>query len=196
MFNKEEVIKFFDKYSASWDENMVIDENIISTIFNNAHIKKGNDVLDIACGTGVLIPFYLNKDVNSVTAIDISPKMIEIAKNKFKDNKINIICDDAEIYNFNKKFDSIVIYNAYPHFPDGENLIKHLSSFLKENGTLTIAHGTSKEKINEHHSGSASLISNGLPSIGELEKIFIKYLKVTTKIDNQKMYQIVGEKHD
>lgn len=194
MIKKEEVISFFDLYSKSWDDDLIKDDEIISKILDSAHVFENKDVLDVACGTGVLIPYYLDRKVKSVDAIDISEKMIEIAKSKFKFENVSFICGDAEFYDFNKKYDSIVIYNAFPHFANPENLICVLSKYLKDGGYLSVAHGMSRDKINMHHSGSASHISNKLMSANELTTIFSKFLKVTDEISNDKMYQVTGKK--
>ena len=201
MIDTKDVIAFFDRLAPNWDADMVRNEEVISSILDNAGVDKGKDVLDVACGTGVLIPDYCKREVKSVTAIDISPKMIEIAKGKFETantgdscvSHIDIICGDVETYEFGKLFDCIVIYNAFPHFPDPKRLIDSLSRKLKPGGRLTVAHGMSRERINAHHSGSAMHVSNGLMSSEELAEIFEEVLDVTTVISDDRMYQVVGK---
>ncbi len=85
-----------------------------------------------------------------------------------------------------------MVYNAFPHFPDPERLIAKLASLLKPSGTLTVAHGMSREKIDAHHHGSASHVSNGLMSAEELSEIFNRYIPVTVLLSNDRMYQVVG----
>lgn len=53
---------------------MIRNEPVIRTILDNAGIRAGVDVLDVACGTGVLFPDYLARDVHSVTGVDIARK--------------------------------------------------------------------------------------------------------------------------
>ena len=201
MINTNEVIQFFDRLAPNWDADMVRNEDVIKTILNNAGVETGKDILDVACGTGVLIPDYISRGVASVTAIDISPKMIDIAREKYlKDGKnissteVSIICGDVETYDFEKQFDSIVVYNAFPHFPDPDRLIAGLAKKLKPGGILTIAHGMSREKINSHHKGSASHVSNGLMPVGILVGILAKYLSVDMYISDDRMYQVCGRK--
>ena len=74
------VREFFDARAALWDEKMVINEEVIRIILDKAGVEKGKDILDVACGTGVMIPFYLQRDVSSIDGIDISPEMLKIAK--------------------------------------------------------------------------------------------------------------------
>ena len=192
--HKEVVKEFFDKLASTWDEGMIKNEEVINIILDNAFVSSSKDILDVACGTGVLIEDYLKRDVNKITAVDLSSEMIKVAKSKYKSDKVKFICGDILDFNDNEKYDCIVVYNAFPHFIDGETLIKHLSTLLKEGGTLSIAHGMSRANINKHHEGSANAVSNELMDAEELAKIMNKYLIVKDVISNDSMYQVVGKK--
>ena len=187
--NKTSIEAFFDRAASSWDEEMIKDDLIIETILDNARVEKDNTVLDVACGTGVMIPYYLDRGAHP-TGIDLSKKMIEIASDKFKD--VEFIWGDVEKLN-DRKFDRVLVYNAFPHFIDPEALVKHLATLLNKDGTLTIAHGMSRERINHHHEGAASTISNGLMEASDLAKIMSKYLDVYVSIDDDRMYQVSGK---
>ena len=192
MINTKDVIEFFDRLAPQWDADMVKNDEIIEKILDNAAVSSGKTVLDVACGTGVMIPYYMKRGVAAVTGIDISPKMVEIARGKFTQENVEILCIDAEKTDPDRKYDCIVIYNAFPHFPDQEHLIKMLSGKLTEGGMLTVAHGMSREKIDAHHKGSAHHVSNGLMPADELAAIFAKYLKVCKVISDDRMYQVTG----
>lgn len=190
--NKQDVIAFFDRLAPQWDADMIRHDDIIGKILDIAGVKAGADVLDVACGTGVLFPDYLARNVESLTAIDISSEMAKIAQSKFPE--VQVICGDVETENFEKQFDCIVVYNAFPHFSDPENLIRVLSGHLKPGGTLTVAHGMSRAQIDHHHEGAASKVSVGLMHEDDLAAIFDKYLNVTAKISDERMYAVCGTK--
>ena len=195
--NKQDVIAFFDRCAPSWDAEMIKNDEIIGKILDNAEVEAGMDVLDVACGTGVMFDYYLKRGVASVTGIDISPEMAKIAESKYADTaNVQVICGDVEEVRFDKKFDRIVVYNAFPHFPKPKRLIKILSGLLKEDGRLTVAHGQSREAIDNHHSGSASKVSNGLMSADSLKKLFDPHLDVEIVVSNRRMYQVSGVKKD
>lgn len=192
---KKDVIAFFDRCAPSWDAEMVKSDEIIGKILDNAEVTEGLDILDVACGTGVMIPYYLERNAASVTAIDISPEMAKIAAEKFTgEPRVRVICGDVEETDFDRKFDRIVVYNAFPHFPNPQRLIRTLAGLLKEGGRLTIAHGASRETIDSHHSGSASKVSNGLMQADRLKKLFDPYFQVEVMISNCRMYQVSGVK--
>ena len=195
--NKQDIIAFFDRCAPSWDAEMIKNDAIIEKILDNAEIEAGMDILDVACGTGVMFPYYLQREAASVTGIDISPEMAKIAEGKFSgESRVQVICGDVEETVFDRKFDRIVVYNAFPHFPKPKRLIKILSGLLKENGRLTIAHGMSREAIDGHHQGSASKVSNGLMTAESLKKLFDPHFDVEIMISNNKMYQVSGVKRN
>lgn len=192
--NKHDVIAFFDRLAPQWDADMIRNDSVIATILDNARVIAGKHVLDVACGTGVLIPDYLSRNVASITGIDISPEMARIAAEKFPQDNVTILCGDVEETVFDKKFDCIVVYNAFPHFPDPEKLIAKLASLLAPGGTLTVAHGMSRAAIDHHHSGNASKVSVGLMHEDRLAQLFEKHLHVTVKISDEIMYQVAGNR--
>ena len=194
MICTDEVIAFFDRLAPDWDAEMVRNDEVIGMILDNAGVSEGKNVLDVACGTGVLIPDYLNRRVASVTAVDISPKMAEIAKRKYPQENVTVICGDVEETDFGRLFDCIVVYNAFPHFQDPERLIRILAEKLEAGGSLTVAHGMSREKIDAHHHGAASHVSNGLMPAEELASVFGKVLDVTVAVSDEGMYQVTGRK--
>ena len=194
---KQDVIEFFDRCAPTWDADMIKNDVIIGKILDNAEVGPDMDVLDVACGTGVMFDYYLERNVASVIGIDISPEMAKIADAKYADNdKVQVICGDVEEQNFGKKFDRIVVYNAFPHFPKPKRLIKILAGLLKDGGRLTIAHGMSRAAIDNHHNGPASKVSNGLMAADSLKKLFDPYFDVEIMISNSRMYQVSGVKRD
>ena len=195
---KRDVIEFFDRCAPTWDAGMIKSDEIIGMILDHAEVGAGMDVLDVACGTGVMFDYYLERGAASVTGIDISPEMAKIAAGKYEQEpRVRVVCGDVEEYGFEgRKFDRIVVYNAFPHFPKPKRLIRILSELLKEDGRLTIAHGQSREAIDGHHSGAASKVSNGLMAADSLKKLFDPYFDVEVMISNRRMYQVSGVKRD
>ena len=190
--NKENIKKFFDSIAPKWDNEPIASKEILDIILDNGGITENSDILDVACGTGVLFPYYLERNVKSITAIDLSAEMVKIAKNKFP--QADVICGDAESIDFEKQFDCIMIYNAFPHFPEPEKVIKNLSKYLKSGGRFTVAHGMSKKELDEIHKKSAGAVSNVLPECDELAKLLSPYVNVDIMISDERMYQVTGTK--
>ena len=192
---KRDVIEFFDRCAPTWDAEMIKSDEIIGKILDHAQVGEGMEILDVACGTGVMFDYYLDRKVASVTGIDIAPEMAKIAAEKYRDEpKVKVICGDVEAQDFTEAFDRIVVYNAFPHFPDPEGLIRRLAGLLKDGGRLTVAHGASREVIDGHHSGQAKKVSCGLMAVEDLKAIFERWLDVETVISDDRMYQVSGVK--
>ena len=140
---------------------------MIRTILDQAHVDAEADVLDVACGTGVLFPDYLDRKVRTLTGIDISPEMARRAQEKFP--QVRVICGDVEEWPFDEQFDVVMVYNAFPHFPDPARLIARLAELTRQGGYLSVAHGMSREKLLAHHAGAASRVSIDLPEHNTLD---------------------------
>lgn len=195
--DKKDIIDFFDRCAPSWDAEMIKSDAIINKILDNAEVGADMDILDVACGTGVMFDYYLQRNVASVTGIDIAPEMAKIAAQKYaSEPKVQVICGDVEEFTFDRKFDRIIVYNAFPHFPHPKRLIKILAGLLKEGGRMTVAHGMSRAAIDNHHSGAASKVSNGLMSAENLKRIFDSHFEVEVVISNDYMYQVSGVRRD
>lgn len=186
---KKDIITFFDQCAPWWDDDMIRREDIIAAILDNGGIRAGIDVLDVACGTGVLFPDYLKRGVASVTAIDISPEMAKIAQSKFPE--VKVICGDVETAAFEKQFDVVMVYNAFPHFPDPAHLIEVLASLVKKGGRLSVAHSMSRAALTKHHE-RASTVSIDLLEETELAALFAPYFDVDVVISDDRMYQVAG----
>ncbi len=191
---KKEIAAFFDRCAPQWDADMIRNEDTITAILDNGGIKEGIHVLDVACGTGVLFPDYLKRGVASVTGIDLSPEMAKIAQSKFP--AVNVICGDVEVTEFDRKFDAVMVYNAFPHFPDPANLIRVLAGLVKPGGKLSVAHGMSRDALANHHAGRASRVSIDLLHEKELAALFEPYFDVDVMISSDRMYQVAGVRRE
>ena len=189
--DREKIISFFDGCAKNWDAETIRNERVINIILDNAQVKENTRVLDVACGTGVLFPDYIKRGA-VVTGVDISPEMVKIAKKKFPE--IEVICEDVEKLDFSEKFDVVMVYNAFPHFPHPERLIEKLSTFLRDGGRLSVAHGMSREDLLKLHNERASEVSLELSEANELAKIFEPFFHIDTIISDSEMYQVSGIK--
>lgn len=187
---KKEIAAFFDRCAPWWDDDMIRDEEIIAAILDNGGIQEGVHVLDVACGTGVLFPDYLKRGAASVTGIDISPEMVKIARSKFPE--VEVVCGDVETVNFDRQFDAVMVYNAFPHFPDPAHLVEVLAGLVKPGGKLSVAHGMSRAALTSHHAGRASKVSIDLLHETELAALFEPWFDVDVIISDDRMYQVAG----
>lgn len=186
--------EFFNKVALKWDEMCNHDDKKIRKIIELSNVKENSKILDVGTGTGILISYLIEKNPLKVVAVDVAEKMIEVAKSKYDDDRVQFIAKDIMEYKEDKEFDYIFIYSAYPHFKDKEKLFEHLYELTNTDGKIIIAHSESKEKINEIHSKNENVKDDRLPPVEITAEIMSKYFKIETAIDNDEMYFISGIK--
>ncbi|MDO4566467.1 MAG: methyltransferase domain-containing protein [Oscillospiraceae bacterium] len=190
--NKHEVAAFFDELAPHWDERAKTEDEKIRFILDIAGICENAVVLDAACGTGVLFPYYLKRNVSRIIGVDISPEMLRAAAAKYRDARIETICADMETLPAHRKCDCCVVYNALPHFPDPVGLIRNLAEWAKPGGRLTVAHGMSLEALKRHHAGRAKPVSKEMLRPDALAAICAPWFSVDTEISDSEMYVVSG----
>ncbi|TET81033.1 MAG: class I SAM-dependent methyltransferase [Candidatus Heimdallarchaeota archaeon] len=112
-------------------------------------IKKGDNVLDMGCGTGMLTLHAAIKGAD-VTGFDINSEMLEIARirienSDFKENVNLLEMGVAELDNFDKnEFDVIMSGLCFSELSNDEMnyTLKLSKKILKQNGLLIIADET------------------------------------------------------
>ena len=113
-------------------------------------IKKGNVVLDVACGTGVVTKRIRDK-INAsgfVIGADTSTTAINLAK-QWNGNRSNVefVNADAENFSFSKKFDRITCQYALFFFPNARKALKNMRNNLKKSGKIGISVHGAKKKV-------------------------------------------------
>ena len=113
------------------------------------NINKGDKVLDLACGTGVVTKKIKQKvgSLGYVIGGDTSVTAIKIAKkwNGYQSN-LGFVNIDAENFNFSKPFDIITCQYALFFFPNAQKALKNIKKNLKKTGKIGITvHGAAKK---------------------------------------------------
>lgn len=105
-------------------------------------INSKSSILEIGCGTGI-ISIGISRHVNKVVAIDISEKMIEVAKAKANEQNItNIEFKVADAYSLDYKdssFDMVLLFNVLHIVKEPDTLLKEVERLLNNNGILLTA---------------------------------------------------------
>lgn len=191
--NKKTVKDFFDNLAKDWDSFEQPDSAVIEKILDYANIQIGCSVLDVACGTGILFPYYLKRNPLSVTAVDLSEKMCAQAEKKYTDKRIKIICADIlDTHTVTDKAERCLVFNAFPHLGNAKDAVQALCCHLVPGGILTVAHSESRESINNRHKEKAFSVSEPLPSASDLADIFSEHLKIIHAFEDESVYIVSG----
>ena len=188
----ETIKAFFNQRAAQWDDDLPAILPARGAIAVLSGTKPGANVLDIACGTGVMEPELLSLGAASIVGIDIAENMIARAQEKFSES------DPIQFYAVDLleftggPFDLALMYNAYPHFSDKSAVLQKVASLLSPGGRFTVAHGMGRHAVNAHHSGVASKVSVGLgPACDEAAR-WEPWFLVDAVVDTQDLYLISG----
>ncbi|MGY5146892.1 MAG: methyltransferase domain-containing protein [Candidatus Nitrosopumilus sp. bin_7KS] len=114
------------------------------------NINKGDAVLDVACGTGVVTNEIQKKIGKSgyVIGVDTSSTAIKIAKKwNGKKSNVDFVNIDAEKFNFSKKFDVVTCQYALFFFPSAQKALKNMKNSLKKSGNIGISVHGSKDSV-------------------------------------------------
>src|SRR5688572_28996258 len=101
--------------------------------------KKYADILEIACGTG-RVTAHLAKSVRhgTLTATDLNPDMITVAKDIVQNDSIKWIPADAMQLPFDdSSFDLVVMQFGIMFFPDKEKGLKEAYSVVSSGGKVS-----------------------------------------------------------
>ena len=136
--------KFWDVMSINFDgQAKRFEENRIKTVENARRYLRASDiVLDYGCATGT-IALDIAGQVKEVHGIDLSSKMIETAKNKAAERKIeNVDFSQSTIFDerlHRESFDVVLALNILHFFEDTQQVTQRINYLLKPGGVLVSA---------------------------------------------------------
>lgn len=109
----QKIISFYDGYINNLTEVNPRHQWVFNSI--NKWIPVDTKVLDIGCGTGITSR-YLAHGNRKVTAIDISPVLIEYAKTYNSHfGSVKYITSDIKDCEFTEKFDAVLMVDVLEH---------------------------------------------------------------------------------
>lgn len=104
-------------------------------------IQKGDDVIDVCCGQGVLVKHLLSAGAGKIHGVDASEKLISAARQRYSNEprvsfEIADACGKAPWADgsYNKAACVMAVHDV----PDAEALMKNVSAALKSGGSFTI----------------------------------------------------------
>ena len=144
MDNRNKAEKFWDRTAKTYDKEEQKDIQTYQRIIEKTrrYLKASDVVLDFGCGTG-LVSNEIACNVGMVHAIDTSSKMIEIAKDKTTELKIqnidytcSTIFDDRQV---SRSYDVILAFNILHLVDDSQKVIQRMNNLLKPGGIIVSA---------------------------------------------------------
>jgi ubiquinone/menaquinone biosynthesis C-methylase UbiE len=131
----------FDAFAAEYDFAASLQSNN-DFFIKNLSSSKGA-ALDIGCGSGILA-FELAKYYDRVVAVDLSEKMLDIARHKRSAPNIEYIQMDASSLEFDRQFDLIVSASTFHHLKHFPTTLQSIKKFLNPQGKVVFLDNVSE----------------------------------------------------
>ena len=136
---KQKSIKHFNNIANKYDYTLEgrTTTNYINFLLKSIKLKYNAKVLDVACGTGLLLSSLIHLYDCDTYGIDISENMIKEAKTYYPYIKFKV--SDCENIDYNNEFfDYLTVCAAFHHFPAPYKFIKEAYRLLKKGGKIYI----------------------------------------------------------
>lgn len=159
--------EFFNSIAHTWDQTRAHREERLDLLIRRTGIQPGEHVLDLGCGTGVLLPFIAQAvgAAGSVLGVDIADNMVERAAEKFgRIPGLQVIRADIMEYEPDRRYDHVTCLNFYPHIQNKAVFLQYaLERWLCPGGWLHVFHDLSRAQVNAIHGGCNHVREDRLP---------------------------------
>jgi len=137
----------YDAIADGYEQKLWFDQYVLGVgrLRKQLMSKARGKILDVACGTGLNFPFF--PSTSEITAIDLSPQMLEIARQKAAALNLNVQVKvmDAQRLDFpDGSFDTVASTLSTCTFPDPIQALQEMGRVCRTGGLiLLLEHGHS-----------------------------------------------------
>ena len=192
---------FFDVIAHQWDgwHDLPALEVQLASDLASMGVASGEVVVDVGCGTGNLVKALLRVvgPGGRVVALDISPEMLRVAREKNADGRVSWHLGDATALPLDDgSADRIFYMCVWPHLETPREVIGEARRVLLPGGRLHVWHLISREKVNEVHAAGGEAIRNDqLPPANEAAQLLEEGgFEVFQAIDDEQRYLVSAVK--
>ena len=163
-------------------------------LFELAALRPGHAVLDLGCGSGVMVPYLLDRigPEGSLQEVDYAEKMIEVNRRLHDDPRVTFTVASADELDMPEAgFDTVFCFSCFPHFHRKAETLGVIHDALKPGGKVVIAHFDSSQDINDHHRKHECVMHDHLPDETEMRNLLCEAgFTVEAFIDESGFYYV------
>jgi len=165
----------------------------LEKIVSWAGIARGNVVLDLGTGTGVLVPLIRRYKPEKIYACDISDAMLTRLKEHYA-YADTLLADARDLTLPDDSIDVIFMNACYPNIVDKRSTFTNISRMMKSGGRMVISHPMGRSFIDLIRDQASFPLDDfpGRSKAGRLLKPF--GFKIKAFIDEPKLYIMVALK--
>ncbi len=139
----EENKKAFDVWAPQYDFNIFQFwmKKFHKPVFQEIDFGKKSKIIDLSCGTGELLQEINHKDTHNnstLKGIDLSPKMLAIARKKLP---TTIILEQQNVLGLKEKnntYDYVISTEAFHHYPNQKKAIQEMIRIAKKEAKVKV----------------------------------------------------------
>jgi len=137
----------YDEIADQYEKRIWFDQHIlgVARLRKKLLLKATGKILDVACGTGLNIPLF--PAGSDITAVDLSPNMLEVARANANRHGLNVklaVMDAENLEYDDGSFDTVVSTLSTCTFPDTFKALREMKRVCRPNGSiLLLEHGHS-----------------------------------------------------
>ncbi len=162
----------------------------LEKIVAHGRITRGDTVLDVGSGTGILIPIIKKHRPGCIHACDLSEEMLKKLRTNYSDVK-TIMADVRDLSLPEGSIDAAFINACYPNIVDKTGAFSNLSRMMKAKGRIVISHPMGKSFIRSLKE-VVSFPLDDFPEKAEANDLFKPFgFEIETFIDEPELYILV-----
>lgn len=195
-------LEFFDSIADQWDgwHDLADLSRNLNAVLDKLSIDPSATVVDAGCGTGNLTVSLLNGTLGPsarVVAVDISEKMLDLARHKVTDPRVAWHCAAADSLPLDDgTADHVICFSAWPHFHDTAAVTREFRRVLRTGGSLHILHLISRSQVNRIHAQAHPSVHHDiLAPASEIAKLLETHgFHIVDMTDDDRRYWITARK--
>jgi ubiquinone/menaquinone biosynthesis C-methylase UbiE len=166
----------------------------LEKIVEHGKISRGDTVLDVGSGTGILIPLIKKYEPRWIYACDLSVAMLDQLNSKKYPDVETIVADVRDLRLPAGSIDVVFINACYGNIVDKPGAFSNLSRMMTPQGRMVISHPLGKSFIRSMRE-RASFPLDAFPEKPEAERLFRPFgFEIETFIDEPSLYLLVALK--
>ena len=139
--NDDQQRRFWDDHASTYDRGMaLVERRILRDTRSWVAGRATGQTLEVAVGTGLNLPHY--SDAVELTAVDLSPQMLKIARRRAADLERTVTFSEqsASALGFaDDSFDTVTCTLALCSIPDDKGAVAEMIRVLRPGGQLILA---------------------------------------------------------